>query len=459
MSGNLRCHGKGRDLGFRMNTIVAYRHAESLFTPSAQWNALAGGIPFRETSWLQSWWNQFSSHGDFLFITVLDENDAICGILPLQRRGARGWQTIAGGAICTDHVSLMVRPENRESVAEAIVDFLIENAIDPQVGWDRLLLEGSAAGDPAMQVLIEELQRRGSTIRLTTRTNLWFVPCRDDWETHLLSCSRRTRRRFRAFLKRIGDSGRVGAPAELHVRMPENEAEVIEAIEKLIELHQRRWQSQGQPGSYADPAMKEFVLAAAIDAFHRDRLLLPMLVRWGEKTQTEQIIAVQLYFVGGDQRLYCYSTGMDYDHAALSPGSLLNAFVLKYAHDNGCPGIDFMRGDEEYKKRLGGESIPILCAEVFAPTLRGHAQTRIHDGLFHAKQFVRQRRGRRLVQSLSLNEAFDPKFRAFLPTDNEPPEQQDDAAEHDEDDDLPVILPISIAMSNTERASIHSLER
>jgi len=425
-----------------MNTIVAYRHAESLLSPPEQWDALAGGVPFRQTVWMKPWWNQFGTQKETLIVTVLDEDDTLCGILPLQRDGRHGWRTVAGGMVCTDHVSMLARPEDRQVVAEAIADFLIDNAVDPQLGWDHLHFEGTLAGDPAMRCLVAELEQRGASSKLTTRMNTWFIPCRDDWDGYLASCSRRTRRRYRDLVKRLETK------PLFSVRTPETEAMVIEAVEKLMELHQRHWVSQGEPGSYARSEMKTFTVATAVAAFRRDRLFLPMLVWSDPESGMEKTIATQLHFIGEDQRWYCFSTAVDYDHSALSPGVLLNAFVLKSAHDQDCSGIDFMRGDELYKEHLGAQSIPLLEIGISAPTLRGRVDSIAREGIFVCKQALRQRLGRPLVRPLTTAEAFDPKYLELLPCpiETHPVENGEDLFIDSED--RPMILPISLGWAN-----------
>ncbi|EMI42691.1 GNAT family N-acetyltransferase [Rhodopirellula sp. SWK7] len=440
-----------------MNTIIAYRHAESLFEHSLQWDALSSGIPFRQSSWLLSWCRQFGDQHELLFVTVLDENGNVCGILPLQRCGRRSWQTIGGGNVCTDHVSVLSRPDNLAIVTEAIADFLIENASDMQLGWDRLMFDGIVGGDPGIQSLLQEFERHDAKIRLTSRMNIWFLPCRDDWDTFVETSSRRARRRHRATIIRVGEAGPEHPASDLSIRIADDEASVTETIEKLVELHQRHWQSQGESGSYAVQGMKEFVLSSALEALPHGRLFLPSLVHTDPDTGAEKIIATQLHFAGDDGRLYCYSTGVDYDFANIKPGSLLNTWILKYAHDQGSTGVDYMRGDEEYKRRLNAHPIPSIHASVSAPTLQGRCRAKIDDLVFFGKQFARKRLGRPLVQTPSFEQAFDSKYRELLPV---PTQRSDDRDEEHRDDDAssgdsPIILPFPMAFSSPCDTSMH----
>ncbi len=478
--GGLRIHS----LTFDMNTIIAYRRPELLFDHPELWDSLAGGVPFRGVAWLQAWWQQFGADANVLFVTVLDQFDEVCGVLPLQRTEQngiqRGWQTVAAGKICSDHVSLLARPEDRPMVATAIAEFLSENATDPELGWDRLVFDGVVGGDPGMQELLSELQRYGADVRLTSRMKLWFTPCQADWDTYLLSFSRQSRRKQRDGLRRLGlndaatakpkttnsKTSHAAAPeAELAVRFADDEDTVTEAVSKLIMLHQRHWQSAGETGTYAGQGMDAFILKAALNALAAGRLFLPSVVRIDPVTGDEKIIASQLFFVGGDQRLYCYSTGVDYDYADLAPGTLLTLFVLKHAHDRGYSGVDFMRGDEEYKHRMKAEPLPLIEAEVWAPTGRARIMKMLSETIFRSKQLVRAWRKRPLVQTPSMEVAFANHFRQFLPSppatsalswDADPSHAANENV--DDESDSPVILSFTMAQQSACDASLSSLK-
>jgi CelD/BcsL family acetyltransferase involved in cellulose biosynthesis len=53
-------------------------------------------------------------------------------------------------------------------------------------------------------------------------------------------------------------------------------------------------------------------------------------------------------------RIWVYNSGFDPDHFALSPGWVLMGHLIEWAIQNQLEAIDFLRGDEQYKNRLGG---------------------------------------------------------------------------------------------------------
>ncbi|MFN2275688.1 MAG: GNAT family N-acetyltransferase, partial [Anaerolineales bacterium] len=53
-------------------------------------------------------------------------------------------------------------------------------------------------------------------------------------------------------------------------------------------------------------------------------------------------------------KLWIYNSGFNPNHASLSPGWVLMGHLIQWAIEQGRHEIDFLRGDEEYKYRLGG---------------------------------------------------------------------------------------------------------
>ncbi len=53
-------------------------------------------------------------------------------------------------------------------------------------------------------------------------------------------------------------------------------------------------------------------------------------------------------------RIWVYNSGLDPTYQALSPGWVLIGRLIEWAIRNGRKEFDFLRGDEDYKFRLGG---------------------------------------------------------------------------------------------------------
>jgi CelD/BcsL family acetyltransferase involved in cellulose biosynthesis len=96
-------------------------------------------------------------------------------------------------------------------------------------------------------------------------------------------------------------------------------------------------------GAFADPAAQAFYRDAAAGLLQRGALRVHAL-RVGE-----EIVAAFLGFFD-KKRLYCYLTGFDPRDPSLSAGTLILAHAIEEATAEGAVAIDFLRGDEGYKR-------------------------------------------------------------------------------------------------------------
>jgi CelD/BcsL family acetyltransferase involved in cellulose biosynthesis len=415
---------------------------EELLADTNAWDRLAGGIPFRQTVWLHSWWQQFGDSERAFFLVARDESGDRRGLLPLERTDGdlRRLQTLAAGNVCTDHVSILAQPEDREEVATAFAKFLIECSSDRTHGWDQIDFDGTIAGDPAMEIFSRYLEAAEVPTCIRSRMHLWFNRCEATWEDLLLTRSRKYRNRVRGLLRKLDKSD-----GELFVRDAGSPEEVQMGLMKLIELHQKRWQDVGEPGTYSDERMVRFVTDATVEMSQRGRLVLPQLIYKGE------VIATELHYIGDDGRQYCYSTGVNHAYPDLKPGIMLNSHMFREAHRLGRAGIDYMRGDETYKGRLHSRPTPLLEISAFAKHARG--QVRMAQDRATQLLKVQWRRMKDLPQDqpLTLDEAFAEEHRAFLP------EQRVEEETIDETRSVlamvPELLPAAVGMETNSAES------
>ena len=107
-------------------------------------------------------------------------------------------------------------------------------------------------------------------------------------------------------------------------------------------LHEKRWNSKGQAGSFTDPGKREFYRRMATRCAEKDWLRLCFL------TMEATPIATLLGFRYGS-RFYGLQTGFDPAWSKFSVGHVLLARVFEQAIVEGCREYDFLRGTEPYK--------------------------------------------------------------------------------------------------------------
>ncbi len=370
-----------------MYSIQCTSDIKPLFANTKRWDAFSGGVPFRQVAWLEPWWDEFQGKHEAYILVATNQSGALCGLLPLYRK-ASSPQTLCGmgdNNACTDFVSILAAPAEASRVCDAIADFLIENAHSGDFGWDFIEIDGVSDSDPIMHRFSSRLKREGAIVEAQSRMHSWFLQSCGSWDALLKNLSKRSRRKINSYLDRFESND------QLEIRMASSEREVDEFTEALIELHQRRWNEAGQRGTYADQCFRKFIFRVAKQMFREGRLYLPVLRFNGA------IIGAELGFISGDKKLYIYSSGYDLDHAELEPGRILNTQTLKFVHEHELFGIEFMRGDEEYKQRSGAKPTRVLQMLVVAPRWWAKIYHTVWLANFELKQWVRRRIGREPV--------------------------------------------------------------
>lgn len=86
----------------------------------------------------------------------------------------------------------------------------------------------------------------------------------------------------------------------------------------------------------------------------------------------------------------------------LEPGRVLHAHGLLYALEHGLSGINYMRGDEDYKQRLLANPQPLLRLRVASPAFLPRLRHAVWATGFGLKQYIRRRAGRKMVRTDNL---------------------------------------------------------
>ena len=316
---------------------------------AADWDRLAAGVPFRGWAWVSTWWNiygpeQETSHAqDRLFVFgVFDTTGRLVGLTPwyVKESRARGRvvRPLGSGEVCSDYLSVFCQRGLEGQVAESLAERLTEMANgdgSPQC-WDLLELTGFDAEDRATNCLLREMEERGNWIDCRPGPNCWRIALPETWDDYLAMLSKNRRKQIRRLQRDWLDTGR----AVLH--NVQQRSDLNEGLSVLVDLHQKRRRSLGEPGCFAS---KKF------DRFHRE--VMPRLLSAGQLRlswlELDGRPAATEYQLGGQGVIYAYQGGLAPELAEQAPGTLITAATLRQAIERGYRVFDFLRGDEPYK--------------------------------------------------------------------------------------------------------------
>jgi CelD/BcsL family acetyltransferase involved in cellulose biosynthesis len=240
---------------------------------------------------------------------------------------------LGSGEACTDYLTILSAPGKEQAAADAIGDWL-DGAGQGAAQWDQVELNGAAKEEPSVWRLVERLAEKGNTLHRRDCESCWRIELPGAWDEYLKQLSKTHRRQVRRSLERAEELG-----ATLH----QAEAENFErAWEILVDLHQRRRQSLGEPGCFASPRFHDFLKEASQQLLAAGALRLWWLEAAGRPVAVE-------YMLQGGAIVYAYQSGVDPQRLDDEPGRMIAALLIRRAIEDGLTGFDFLRGDEPYK--------------------------------------------------------------------------------------------------------------
>lgn len=315
--------------------------------PSVDWqyfDHLGSSCFMSSSSWLRNAWLNYSSFNPSInsdspyCLKVSDEDHQTCGQSVWFKQFSRGiswWRLVGSGPICSDYVNMPSLPEAACQTAEATAIWF---ASQPRKFLEvPIAIEVEGHADcPQWQTFFATLVNRQWTQDTVEIESAWRVSLPDDWRSYELLLSKSRRRKVRRALKLV-DQGQMSFeltsdPQEISMLWPEFER-----------LHQLRRQQLGQPGIFSDEHFGLFLKSVTIELAERSTAFLASLTYQGE------LIGMLLLFQS-DRTWFVYQSGFDPSKIDLEPGHMINALMLHQAMQNNIQEVDFLRGDEPYKK-------------------------------------------------------------------------------------------------------------
>jgi CelD/BcsL family acetyltransferase involved in cellulose biosynthesis len=308
----------------------------------AAWDALAGGCPFRSWSWISTWWRHYGAGNTarqlqvwLAFRDATAEAASLIGVLPtyVDASWTQGsvLRLLGDGEVCSDHIGLLTAAGTEEAIARAVAAELLQRA-----DWDLLDFAGVDADDAATSTLLDSLALGNATVTRLAADRCWAIDLPSSWDEFLAMQSKSHRKQLRQLDSRVIQPGRADW------KLVESADDFATAWSTLVDLHQRRRQSLGEPGCFASRKWAAFQWDVAQHLLAEGRLRLSLLTLDGRPIAAE-------YHMAGAGVTYAYQGGVDPDRLHDEPGQLSTICSIKRAFSEGHRQFDFLRGDEPYK--------------------------------------------------------------------------------------------------------------
>jgi CelD/BcsL family acetyltransferase involved in cellulose biosynthesis len=298
--------------------------------------------PFQKPRYNFIWWSTLGggewNKGDLWVFAGYDQTDRLVGLAPLfssQSDSDGNELRLIGSVEISDYLDLIVDPAYASDFIETLLSHILTEA---STGKQRLVLDNLLEESPTISVLEQVVQARGWQLLQERIEPSPLLALPSSMDAYLENLGSKQRREFRRKMRRAANY-----PAQVTWRIEDQGESVIRDIEIFLDL------MRNDPGkrAFLTGPMKEHFRQLAVEGCEAGWLHLAFLEVSGKP------VFGYLDFVTQD-RLWVYNSGFNPDHVALSPGWVLMGYLIQWAIESGFEAIDFMRGDEDYKYRLGG---------------------------------------------------------------------------------------------------------
>jgi CelD/BcsL family acetyltransferase involved in cellulose biosynthesis len=320
------------------------------------WDRLAAGRTFRRYDWARAWWDAYGADRALRVLVAEDQRGEVVGIAPfgLERTLAHGRRLAihGGGDACGDDMAPLVDPDHASAAHNAFAEWLTTG---PGRGtWDTIVIDGASVADPDVDRFARGLSGRGVTLAQKPEVSRWAVDLPSTWSGFVETLGKRTRRLVRQLATRRETTPGLGlqwiGPGDA----------VDPWFDRLVELHNRRWESGACRGAFGRRGFEQFLRSTARGWHDRGALELVLLSVDGRA-------AAGAIGARTDRQLDLYLLGRDPEFDKLQVGWMLNLAVVENAIGRGLDRIDFLRGDEPYKEHLGCSPIAQHTVTLAAP--------------------------------------------------------------------------------------------
>jgi CelD/BcsL family acetyltransferase involved in cellulose biosynthesis len=320
------------------------RGAEALSRLEPDWWRLFGSAraptPFQSPAWLLPWCRHLG-RGEPLAIAIRDGEELV-GLAPFsmdREDGARVLRPLGAGV--TDICEALLASGREREIAEALLGALTELQ-----GWERCEWSGLPHDSPLIAAATPLRPSRSEEVAPV-------LPLPADARGLEQTVPRGMADNLAACRKRVEKLG------PLAYEIPSRH-ELGSFLDMLFALHAARWESSGEAGVLAHPAVQAFH-RDALPALMQARLARIHLVRIGGR------VAAAHYGLAVGRTHFYYIGGYDPELRFAGPGNLAVAHAVARALAEEAQAFHFLRGDEPYKRRWGAQPIPLLTLRFSAP--------------------------------------------------------------------------------------------
>ncbi len=395
---NLDRDTPSQDLESNLQIKVVATDEEFLALESA-WSELVDeseATIFQTFDWNRAWWKYFGTGKALYTITLYDEQ-RLMGILPLfvdtftmfgrqmysclrfigsivsQPEG----EDLKGLLAYSDYLDAIIRPGYEELFYTQVLGYL---KLGCRLSYNEIILDEIPEQSSLLNHFLPVLDENGISYSVSEGSVCPVIKLEKTWDEYLANLSKRSRYHVRKFVKKANKNDYKVFDIE---RACDLES-MLRAYEKLVELHQKRWNAIGYPGAFAEKRFYNFLSEATMIFWRKG---------WAELRLAKSIdedpciIAVDLLFkFKGETYLVHRAYDIESEFNVHGPGNVLLYQGVKDAIEEQHKIFDFLRGAEGYKFRSANDRRQNKVIEIVHPGKKYRLNSRVIKELISAKR-------------------------------------------------------------------------
>jgi CelD/BcsL family acetyltransferase involved in cellulose biosynthesis len=363
-------------------SLRTYENLDELSALRPAWDELLSHYPLATTfstwEWLSSWWGAFGKNRQLLTLAFFDSGSLV-GLAPLSiSTESTRWLSLnvlrlmGDGSGDSDNLDLPVRPGFERVFAESIVRYLRQR----KRMWDVCLLNTLPPDSLVAGCLAEILSSpRWTFFAYSSKSSAVSLP--ESWDLYVQTITSEDRKNLARYTRRLQTRYRT------RIYRCEDSKELPSCLDALFRLHQGRWHSAGEPGSFSSAERREFYAQLSQHLLARGWLDLWVLELDGK------IAAVQFAFRYGE-KVFQLQEGYDHERASDRLGYVLRGEVLRQLISNKVRIYDFLGGEDPYKARWGAREGQYRQLHFARALSLGGASLRYLDETARSKEWLRR---------------------------------------------------------------------
>jgi CelD/BcsL family acetyltransferase involved in cellulose biosynthesis len=294
---------------------------------------------FSSPPWLQAWWQVFGN-GTGLSVLTIRQADGIVGIAPLVLE--EDTACFIGGPDVCDYLDFAIA-EGKESVFfEALFYHLRKQGV---AYLDLGPLHPESTVIKRLAPLSGHLD---CIVSLEPDESVFEMPLPPTWDDFLNQLTGKQRHEIRRKLRRLEDAG------EIRYRVIRDVDEVGDAMDVFLTLFRS---NRSDKSAFMTDQMVTYFQTLAAALARKGILRLFFLDMDGLPAAAAMCFDYQ-------STRYLYNNGYDSLHRSLSLGLLSKVFTIRDSIREGKRRYSFLKGDEAYKKHLGGNEVKLYRCRV-----------------------------------------------------------------------------------------------